>query len=32
MRGSELRNEAWLYGLMGFVLLLLFLRSLVSIR
>jgi len=32
MRGSELRSEAWQYGLVGLLLLLLFLRSLVSIR
>lgn len=32
MRGSEIRKEAWQYGLVGFVLLLLFLHSLVSIR
>lgn len=32
MRGSEIRKEAWQYGLVGLVLLLLFLHSLVSIR
>jgi hypothetical protein len=32
MRGSEIHKEAWRYGLLGFVLFLLFLHSLVSIR
>ena len=32
MKGAEIRKEAWLYGILGFVLLLLFLQSLVSIR
>jgi len=32
MRRSQIRREAWQYGLLGFLLLLLFLQSLVSIR